>query len=168
MYWYRSGRRVVLGVGAEPRRVHLVGHRDHVVVGDVAVVAEREHAESLDRLGALGDHQVAGERVDVVEAGVGAVGQDVGPRAAARASTTGVTSEREVLGAVGVREHVEPVAGRAGVVLDVVLVALSRAARRPRAARSASSASTSHTSLVTFDAEEITRKRPLRVRPTPT
>ena len=95
-----------------------------MVVGDVAVVAEREHAESLDRLGALGDDQVAGERVDVVEADVGTVGR----ARSAQVPRPGLAHRRdhqlEVLGAVGVREHEEAVAGRSGVVLDVVLEAL--------------------------------------------
>ena len=100
---------------------------------------------------------MAGERVDVVEADVGAVGEHRRPVSRDRASRPGVTIEREVLGAVGVGEHEEAVAGRADVVLDVVLVALLAWLDDDAARRSASSASTSHTSLVTFDADVITR-----------
>ena len=117
----------------------------------VAVVVEREHAEPLDRFGALGDHEEAGERVDVVEPDVGAVGEHGRSTTPGPGGRTGVTSELEVLGAVGVGEHEEPVAGRAGVVLDVVLVALlarlddrgrRRRVRRRRPATPRSSSST--------------------------
>ena len=55
-----------------------------MVVGDVAGGTELEHAQPLDGLGALRDHDEVGERVDVVEADVGAVGEDLGPRRPSR------------------------------------------------------------------------------------
>ena len=111
-----------------------------------------EDAEPFDGVGALGHHEEAGERVDVVEAGVVAVREDGRPGA-----RPGVRDrrdrEREVLGAVGVGEHEEAVAGRARRGARRGTRGPARAARRRTGCGVGSSASTSHTSLVTFDAD---------------
>ena len=86
----------------------------------------------------------------------------------ARASSTGVDHELEVLGAVGVGEHEEAVAGAAAVVLDVVLAALRARFDDHAARRRVVGVDAATPRSVIFDPRVITRKRPLRVRPTPT
>ena len=140
-----------------------------MLVGDGAVVAEVQDAEPLEAVGALGHHEVAGERVDVVEAhvGAGARAPSVQCERSVRESTR-CDHQREVLGAVGVAEHEEAIARRADVVLDVVLVALHARLDDARLSRRRRRRRRSHTSLVTFDADVMTTKRPLRVRSTAT
>ena len=85
-----------------------------------------------------------------------------------RVSPTGATTQREVLGAVGVGEDVEAgrrrVGARRGARRGTRRPA--RAARRRRGSAVGVSASTNQTSVVTFDADVITTKRPVRVRST--
>ena len=130
-------RRVVLGVATEPRRVDLVGHRHHVVVGD-----RRRRRRARARGAARrprrvrtppGSRRTRRRRRGGCRSRWGrTVVHDARPGLADRGH-----HQREVLGTVGVAEHVEPVTGRAGVVLDVVLVILHAWLRRRWPARSA-------------------------------
>ena len=85
---------------------------------------ETQHVQLLESVGALGEHEMTRERVDVLEADVGPVGDDGLPMVPS-GRRDGRNPQLEVLCAAGVREDVEPVAVcRARVVLDVVLDAL--------------------------------------------
>ena len=139
-----------------------------MVVDDRAVGREVEHPELLVRVGALRHHDAIGERVDVLESRVGAVRRARASSARRPGVASGVHVQPEVLGAVRVREHEEPLAGRAVVVLDVVLVALLARFDDGGARAVGSSASSSRTSVVIFDADVITSTRPLRDRSTDT
>ena len=142
------------GFAAEPRRVH---GSSGIAITWSSATSPSSPSVSTRRcstaVGALGDDEEAGERVDVVEADVGAVGEHASSSDARPGRRDRRDHQREVLGAVGVGEHEEPVAGGAGVVLDVVLVTLlarlddarrggRRRRRRPATPRSSPSTPT--------------------------
>ena len=114
----------------------------------------------LEAVARVGQHEVAGERVDVLEADVGAVRDDLCHECSRPASPTGVDQQREVLGAVGVREHEE---ARRRRRRRGARRGARRGTRRPRSrgatTRSSAagvSASTNQTSVVSFDADVTT------------
>ena len=104
---------------------------EHPIVGHGAVVSQDQDPEALEPVGALGDHQMAGVRVDVVDPYVGTMCEEVGP-----AGTVGLLGGRhhhlEVERPVGIRDHEQPVAGRPAMVVDVVLVVLGARFDDPR------------------------------------
>ena len=112
---------------------------------------------------------MVGERVDVVEAHVvaGARRRSVQCARAGRRTAGAVTSLKFAApSALVSTKNRSPAA--ADVVLDVVLVALLAWLDDVGSGVVASSASTNHTSVVSFDADVISRNRPVRVRSTRT
>ncbi len=83
----------------------------------LGIVGQATDAELLEPALALRDEEMAAERVEVVHAHAGPMGQHLGPAAAPRARD-GRDHDLEVFGVVRVREHEEPVTV---LVVDVVL-----------------------------------------------
>ena len=109
---------------------------------------------------------MAGEGVDVLEA-YGGVVRDQRPPVLRRGRRHRRDAELEVRPGVVVHHQEDVLAGEHGVV-EGVLQALAALGEDLPAGRRGASASQKRYSEVIFDPDAITRKRSLRVRPTPT
>ena len=135
VYWYRN----VAVSYSRLSPTHAVytgsGIGDHVVVDDVAAGPRCSTGAARGRRRARtprGSRRTRRRR----RAGCRRGGGTSSVQCSRPGVATGVADQREVLGAAGVGEDEEPVAPRADVVLDVVLVAVR--ARRRRSRRCAS------------------------------